>query len=55
MTALQFFDQNGVKILEAGVKIQGCSTKELIICENERILGIVSTSKTNSGKTHPGV
>ena len=55
MTALQFFDKNGVKILEAGEQSIGRTTKELIIYENERIFGIVSTSKTNSGRTYRGV
>ena len=55
MGGLQFFDQNGVKILESGVTVSAWPTKEFIINENERIFGIASTSKTNSGKTYPGL
>jgi hypothetical protein len=55
MGGLQFFDQNCVKILEAGTTNSGWTTKEFIINENERIFGVVSTSKANSGKTYPGL
>ncbi len=54
MAGLQFFDQNGVKILEAG-NCAGWSTKEIALNENERIFGIVSTSKVNNGTTYPGL
>lgn len=45
MGGLQFFDQNGVKILEVGYFGNGWTTKEFIIDENERIFDVVSTSK----------